>query len=291
MTRHGPPQRPDVLPAQGTQQSQIEEAIGALETIVRSGKDTAFLWTGGKESLVIADLLLYAVGDAQEVSPVPFVTIDTGNHFSEMYDFRDEYVSPTGDRGAETVGPPTGISEAHVLSHDDMLNRVINNPNDPRGYHGQWDETVDLPSTNTLDGLPESPEEWSVASSCGALKVVPLRHAITELGFDTLITGRRSGDPLTPSEEAGGIDTLEERRTPVPHTRVNPLASWSEVNVYAYLKKESLSLPTLYTEKGYRHTDAMCCVDRDSQVGEYGEGGRDPRKLEQRKRLQELGYV
>jgi len=291
MTWNSSPPRPDVTPGTNSQQARIEEAIGALEAAIQESDDSAFLWTGGKEAQVIAALLLYAVGDAQEVPPVPFVTIDTGNQFDEMYDFRDEYVAPTGDNGADTVGPPTGISEVITLCHDEMLDRVIDNPDDPRGYHGQWDETVDLPSSDTLDGLPESPKEWSVASSCGALKVVPIRQAIEELGFSTLITGRRSGDPLTPSDKEGGLDIIEEKRSPVPHTRVNPLASWSEANVYAYIKMESISLPMLYTEEGYRHTDAMCCVDRDSQVGEYGEGGRDPRKLEQRKELEDLGYV
>lgn len=288
MTWHGPVDRPAVTPGDGSQGARIESAVDALDRAAE--EDALFLWTGGKEAQVIADLLLYTVGTGER-SPVPWGVIDTGNHFEEMEAFREEYVRPTGDRGADTVGPATGVADVRIERYDALLEGVILNDDDPRDYHGRWDGTVDLPESAPVDGLPRSPEAWGVPESCGALKTVPLRRFVEDHGFDVLITGRRAADPIVAGADGeDGLSVREERRRPVPHTRVNPLADWSEANVYAYLKAESVSLPSLYTEEGYRHTDSRCCTGDDA-TGEYGEGGRDPRKVQARDRLNDMGYI
>lgn len=282
MPHQTPPERPSVVPYEGSQQQHVDTAIETIRSQVT--ESTAFLWTGGKEAQVIADLLLYAVGDTHEKSPVPFVTVSTGNHYEEMVSFRERYASG-GD-----IGPQTGVSDWRVLRHDKLIDGVLQNDSDPRCYHGEWDDSVSLPDTDPsgVDALPRSPDSWTVESSCGVAKVVPIRRLI-DAGYDTLITGRRGDDPLTPGE-ANSLDCVKERSTPAPHKRINPLAEWSEPNVYAYLKSESAPLPSLYTDHGFRHTDSECCVDEDS-LGEYGEGGRDPQKRQAEQRLEDMGYV
>jgi 3'-phosphoadenosine 5'-phosphosulfate sulfotransferase (PAPS reductase)/FAD synthetase len=279
-----PPERPTVTPGSGSQQQYLDRATERLESEITD--DTAFLWTGGKEAQVIADLLLYAVGDVHESSPVPFITIDTGNHYDAMYDFREDYATESG------IGPETGIEDWRTIRHDKLLDGVLQNDDDPRQHHGAWDTSVDIPPTNSVpvDNLPRSKDSWNVEISCGAAKVVPLRQLITDDGFTTLITGRRSSDPLTPGNQDTELDVTRDRHEPAPHTRINPLADWSEANVYAFLKAESVPLCSLYTQQGLRHTDAACCVDKDA-VGEYGEGGRDPEKQAAKDRLEEMGYV
>lgn len=285
MTWLGSPRRAEVVPAKGSMQQRVDEAIYTLEDVIED-EDALFLWTGGKEANVIGDLLLYAVGEPGN-QEIPWATIDTGNHFDEMREFRREYVAATGDQSASTTGPPGGVA-VRVERYDELLDRVIQNEDDPRGYHGRWDDSVDLPDPQSGMDLPRTPEEWDVPASCGALKVVPLRRLINGEGWSTIVTGRRGEDPLTGDD--GEFDVWKDRREPARHTRVNPLADWSEANVYAYIKQESVSLPTLYTEQGYRHTDSVCCTDEE-QVGEYGEGGRDPQKLRDRQQLEDLGYV
>jgi 3'-phosphoadenosine 5'-phosphosulfate sulfotransferase (PAPS reductase)/FAD synthetase len=292
MTWCNPPERPAVTPGGGSQQELIETAIRTLQTAV--AENAALLWTGGKEANVLADLLLYAVGDwdKQGDQMVPFVTVDTGNHLDKMYDHRERFTAADGDEGAETVGPPSGITDHRTVRYESLLDR-IEDPDDPRGYHGEWDPSAEPTPDDEWAGTPD---EWGVAESCGALKVVPLRRLVTgeseaapDGGFDALITGRRGDDPLTPGD-GESLDTVVERSTPAPHTRYNPLADWSEANVYAYTKAESVSLGPPYTDAGYRHTDAKCCLDADD-VGEYGEGGRDPQKQGAREKLEEMGYV
>lgn len=248
-------------------QAHFETAVQVLEDNVDG--DTAFLWTGGSEAQVIAHLLQNYV----DAPSVPFVTIDTGNAFPEVYEFRQEYMS---ERDIDW----------RVERYDELLDGVINNADDPRGYHGSWDDEVEL--SEDLEGIAAqnaSPEEWGVGESCGALKVVPMKRVIDE-GYSKLVTGLRKQDPEVDEASFGHI--VEEQR-PITHTRINPLADWGEKQTWAYIKREFVEYPSLYDE-GYRHTDSLCCTDDDT-VGEYGEGGRDPEKLQARDKLQEMGYV
>lgn len=312
MTWNSAIHKKDAVPLEGSQTALIQEAVEVLREA--ADENALFLWTGGKEAQVIADLLLYSVHGDNETSPVPFGVIDTGNHFEEMYGFREEYLEVSGDQGADTVGPFTGIgNEVIVERHDDFLEHIIDNEYDPRGYHGEHSGEWKCPSCGEVaerdnkvvvcSGCGEettlhpvqrqnlSQDGWGVPESCGALKVVPIKRFIGDHGFDTLITGQRETDVLVNTEEQGELGLREERDEPVEHTRVNPLANWKEANVYAYIKQESVSLPTLYTEKGYRHTDAECCTEKDDGVSEYGEGGVDPEKIQARDRLQDMGYI
>ena len=140
MTWHGRVQRPNVVPGEGSQGALIERAIEALETAVE--EDALFLWTGGKEAQLLADLLLYEVGEADECSPIPWGIIDTDNQFEAMYEFRAEYLRPTGDQGVDTVGPATGVDDVTVRRYDALLEEVIDNDDDPRGYHGDRKSVV-----------------------------------------------------------------------------------------------------------------------------------------------------
>lgn len=305
----------DVFPRENSQTDRIRESVETLEDALDAYDNDRilFLWTGGKEAQVIADLLLYTVGGSDEQSPVPFGVIDTGNHFDEMYTFRDAYVEMSGDQGAQTVGPFTGVDEVIVETHETFLEHIINNDHDPRGYHGEhtgdWlcpacDEPADLnrytvqcdacgadTQLHPVQRQNTRPDEWNVPESCGVLKVVPLKRFIEDHGFDVLITGRRGDDTVVQTDAQGDLPLVEERDDPVQHTRINPLANWHEANVWAYIKQESVSYPALY-DQGYRHTDAACCTDPDQQaVGEYGEGGVDPEKDAAKDRLQDMGYI
>ncbi|MFB6245203.1 MAG: phosphoadenosine phosphosulfate reductase family protein, partial [Candidatus Nanohaloarchaea archaeon] len=275
MTWKEPCNKKEVVPGDGSQSRLVEEAIEVLEKAVKAEGDTAFLWTGGKEAQVIADLLLYDVGDPGE-QPVPFVVLDTGNHFDEMYDFREEYAAADGDEGADTVGPFFGLDEVVVERYDEFLENIIRNESDPRDYHGEHSGVWRCPECGEVAELEKSeyeidcsecgedsklhevqrqnlnPEEWGVPESCGSLKVVPLKRVIQERGFDNLITGVRSTDPLA-NTGSHQVEKIAERSEPADHTRYNPLKKWAEENVYAYLKAESVKLPSLYTEQGFRH--------------------------------------
>jgi 3'-phosphoadenosine 5'-phosphosulfate sulfotransferase (PAPS reductase)/FAD synthetase len=311
MTWNGKTTIHDTVPNDRSQSQLIQEAVEVLGEAVEKD-DVLFLWTGGKEAQVIADLLLHHVGEAG-VSTVTFGTVDTGNHFDEMYDFRDKFVEPHGDKGADTVGPFLGIENWKVERNEELLEHVMENESDPRDYHGfhrgQWmcpacSSKAELDRSNyTLrcencshesklheiqrQNLEE--EEWGVPESCGALKVGGIKNFIDQ-GYRNMITGVRKDDPLASAGDHE-IQHKVERDSPKQHTRYNPLKNWDEENIWAYLKMESVSYPELY-DQGYRHTDSECCTEnQNAQVSEHGEGGRDARKEAAKQELQDMGYV
>jgi len=314
MTWNGKTNWRNAKPLEGSQTQRLAEAVSTLEKAVESDKKTIFLWTGGKEAQVIANLLLYEVGEEQGKSPIPFGVIDTGNHFEEMYEFREGYLAADGDKGSDTVGPFEGIGNDVIIEeYTEFLEKIIENESDPRGYHGEhtgkWmcpecGEEAERENTEIickscgaetrLDSVQRgnmSPEQWGVAESCGALKVEPLKAFVKEHGFDQMITGIRGTDMIADSEEEEA-KLFEEKREPTRYTRVNPLKSWEEANVWAFIKAESVSYPELY-DQGYRHTDSKCCTSKDDRNGadEYGEGGIDAEKAAAKKDLQDMGYV
>jgi len=314
MTWNGKTNWRNAKPLKGSQTEKIGEAVSTLEKVIDEKDDVIFLWTGGKEAQVIADLLLYEIGDEKGVSPVSFGVIDTGNHFEEMYNFREDFLASNGDQGSDTVGPFQGIgNEVIVEKYEKMLKHVINNPYDPRGYHGEhsgeWlcpecGEEAELLNSrkikcsqcgeeNQIKPIQKqntSPEEWGVPESCGALKVIPLKRFKEKHGFDTMITGIRGSDMISQKGEESQAEIIEEKEEPTEYMRVNPLKNWSEENVWAYIKAETVSYPELY-DQGYRHTDSKCCTERQDSASEYGEGGIDAEKQAAKNELQEMGYI
>ncbi|MBC5792499.1 MAG: phosphoadenosine phosphosulfate reductase family protein [Nanohaloarchaea archaeon] len=312
MTWNGRASWRNAKPIGGSQTQKVGEAVSALEKAIEENEKVLFLWTGGKEAQVIADLLLYEVGEEDGVSPVPFGVIDTGNQFESMYDFREEFLAADGDKGANTVGPFEGIGNKVIVErHDEFLEKIIENENDPRGYHGKHSGEWKCPecrqkakrdnTTIICEGCGEtklesvqrqnlSPEEWGVPESCGALKVEPLKRFVKDHGFTTMITGIRGTDMIEQGDSDSRI--FEEKNEPANYSRINPLINWSEENVWAYIKAESVSYPELY-DQGYRHTDSKCCTSKEDRGGadEYGEGGIDAEKAAAKKDLQDMGYV
>lgn len=221
--------------------------------------NSAFLWTGGKESQAIAHLLL------QENADVPFVTVETGNCYEEVENFRQQYWN---DHRFDWIR----------VRNEDLLEK-INDDDDPRGYHGSWNSDADK-----VGEVDISQSEWTVDESCGKLKTEPIRQLVEELGYDTLITGTRHSDPVV----SDNIQLRTQKTNPTPHTRVNPLHDWGEVHVWAYIKREFVDLPEMYYE-GYSHTDSKCCTD-DDQIGEHDQGF-DIELQGVQEDLEDMGYI
>ncbi|MDY6774127.1 MAG: phosphoadenosine phosphosulfate reductase family protein [Candidatus Nanohaloarchaea archaeon] len=205
-------------------------------------------------------------------------------------------------------------SEKIIEKYEEFLEKIIRNPSDPRGYHGEHSEEWRCPECGEVAELNErekriecsecgensklapiqrqnlSPEDWGVAESCGALKVEPLKDFVEEHGFEKMITGIRGSDMIADGEEHE-IELVEEKKDPARYIRVNPLKNWSEENVWAYIKAETVSYPSLY-DQGYRHTDSKCCTsDSQMEASEYGEGGIDAEKQAAKNELQDMGYI
>lgn len=211
----------DLAPA-GTPLSHLDwlesEAIHILREVAGQCAHPALLFSGGKDSIVLLHLATKAFRPAR--FPFPLLHIDTGHNFPEVIDFRDARAAELGER-------------LIVRSVEDSIAAgrvVLRTPDESRNRH----------------------------------QSVTLLDAIAEFGFDALIGGARRDEEKARAKERvfsfrdawGQWDPKNQRPelwnlynarvAPGEHMRVFPISNWTELDVWQYIAREGLAVPSLY---------------------------------------------
>jgi len=201
------------------------EAVHILREVAGECAHPVLFFSGGKDSVVLLRLAQKAFRPGR--FPFPLLHIDTGHNFPEVIEFRDRHTAALGER-------------LIVRSVEDSIHRG----------------TVRL----------RTPVE-----SRNAAQSVTLLEAIAELGFDAAIGGARRDEEKARAKERvfsfrdefGQWDPRNQRpelwnlyNTRVhrgEHMRVFPMSNWTELDVWQYIAREALKLPSLY----YAHRRAV----------------------------------
>lgn len=199
---------------------QLEsEAIHILREAAGQFEKPALLFSGGKDSITLVHLALKAFRPGR--FPFPLLHIDTGHNFPEALEFRDRYVAGIGER-------------LIVRSVEDTIREkgLI----DPKGKF----------------------------ASRNALQTYTLLDAIREFGFDACIGGaRRDEEKARAKERVFSVrdefgqwnpklqrpelwQTYNGRISKGENVRVFPISNWTELDVWNYIRREHIPLPSIY---------------------------------------------
>ena len=198
------------------------EAIFILREVVAEFKKPVMLYSVGKDSSVMLHLARKAFFPSK--IPFPLLHVDTGYKFREMYEFRDSF---TKEIGANLI----------IYRNEDAIEK---------GFH---------PSKN------------GIAKCCGALKTQALLDALDKYNFNAAIGGARRDEEKSRAKERifsfrdtfgqwnpksqkpelwnifnGEIDENES-------VRIFPLSSWTETDIWNYIKHEKIKITPLYFSK------------------------------------------
>jgi len=202
-----------------------EEAIFVLREVAAAFERPTLLFSGGKDSLVLLRCAEKAFGVQPGTSgsgriPFPLLMIDTGHNFSEVTDFRDYRAKQLG---AELV----------VRSVEDSMKRGT-----VRLAHAGESRNVHQSVT-----LLEAVEEFRFDALIGGAR----RDEEKARAKERLFSHRDSFGQWQPKAQRPELWTLfNTRLQPGEHFRVFPISNWTELDVWQYIERERIELPSIY---------------------------------------------
>ena len=207
-------------------------AIFIIREVAAESERPVLLFSGGKDSAVLLHLAAKAFRPAR--IPFPVLHVDTGHNFSEVLDYRDAQVEAEGAR----------LLVAKVQDSIDQ-------------------------------GRVADPGE---GASRNRLQTTTLLDAINANGFDAAFGGARRDEDKARAKERvlsfrdsfGQWDPKRQRPElwqlyqgtvrPGEHLRAFPLSDWTELDIWQYIRRERIELPSIY----YAHEREV--VERDGML-------------------------
>lgn len=199
---------------------QLEsESVFVLREVAAQFEKAALLFSGGKDSIVVARLAQKAFFPAR--IPFPLLHVDTGHNFPETIDFRDRLVANTGAR----------LIVALVQDSIDQ-GRVV----EEKGANASRNA---LQTVTLLDALAEHQFDAAIG---GARRDEEKARAKERFFSHRDEFGQ--WDPKNQRPELWNI--FNGRKAPGEHFRVFPLSNWTEMDVWQYILREQLEIPRIY---------------------------------------------
>ena len=193
------------------------ESVHVMREVVAELERPVLLFSGGKDSIVMLRLAEKAFWPAP--IPFPLMHVDTGHNFPEVIDYRDRRVAELGAR----------LVVASVQ------------------------ESIDSGRVRERAGQSRNP-----------LQTVTLLDGIASNRFDAVFGGARRDEEKARAKERvfsfrdefGQWDPKNQRpelwslyngrHNPGEHIRVFPLSNWTELDIWQYIAREGIEVPSIY---------------------------------------------
>ena len=211
------------VPRSDYQLSQLDvleaESIHIMREVAAEFERPVLLFSGGKDSIVMLALAERAFRPAR--IPFPVMHVDTGHNFADVLDFRDRRVAELGVR----------LIVASVQESIDS-GRVVQET-------GRWASRNRLQTTTLLDAIADHRFD---AAFGGARRDEEKARAKERVFSFRDEFGQ--WDPKNQRPELWSLYNTRMRRG--EHIRVFPLSNWTELDVWHYIQREELDIPSIY---------------------------------------------
>ena len=195
------------------------EAIFILREVWAQFENPVILFSGGKDSILVTHLAQKAFYPSK--IPFPLMHVDTGHNFPETIHFRDDLIK---DLGAQLIV-------------------------------GSVQESIDTGRVS---------EEKGKNATRNALQITTLLDTIEEHKIDCAIGGGRRDEEKARAKERffshrddfGQWDPKNQRQELLnilngkhfegEHFRAFPISNWTEMDVWNYINRENIAIPSLY---------------------------------------------
>jgi sulfate adenylyltransferase subunit 2 len=208
-----------------------DESIHIIREVAGQFERPVLLFSGGKDSIVMLHLAVKAFWPGR----VPFAVmhVDTGHNFPEVIEYRDRHLGALG------------------------VNLVV----------ASVQESIDTGRVHETPGQSRNP-----------LQTVTLLDGITSNRFDAVLGGaRRDEEKARAKERIFSVrddfgqwdprnqrpelwDLYNGRHRPGEHVRVFPISNWTELDIWSYIEREGIDVPSIY----YAHQREV--FERDGMV-------------------------
>ncbi len=193
-------------------------AMFILREVVAECERPVLLFSGGKDSAVL--LHLAAKAFAPQLLPFPVLHVDTGQNFPEVLEYRDHYVAQLGAR-------------LLVAKVQDSIDRGRVADPGPMGVRNR------LQSVTLLDAI----NEYQFDAAFGGAR----RDEDKARAKERILSFRDAFGQWDPRQQRPELWQLYQGRVNAgEHLRAFPLSDWTELDVWQYIEREEMELPSIY---------------------------------------------
>lgn len=195
------------------------EAIFILREVWAQFQNPVILFSGGKDSIVVTHLARKAFYP----SPIPFplMHVDTGHNFPETMQFRDDLVHELGAK--LIVGSVQGSIDKGRVAEEKGKNASRNA----------------LQTTTLLDTIEDNKIDCAIGGG--------RRDEEKARAKERFFSHRDDFGQWDPKNQRPELwNLLNGKHFQGEHFRAFPISNWTELDVWNYIKRENIAIPSLY---------------------------------------------